>query len=78
MSTSAEFILSVKLIQKTLREDPELWDSWQSNIAHITADSLRSEFFELTQAEASYLSNRFADRLMNHFFEAPRDERYKR
>lgn len=65
---------AVRHLQKVMKNDPEFWLTWQSNIACVTADSLRAEFFELTQQQAMESGNRCADRLMSHLFNAPRRE----
>lgn len=60
-----------RYMRKQIQKDPEFWRTYHANIACITADSLRAEFFGLTQQQAMESGNRCADRLMRHLFDAP-------
>lgn len=63
---------AVRHLEKELRGDIDFWRSYHANYACVVADQLQKEFRGLTQYEAMELGNNCADRIMAHFYKAPR------
>lgn len=62
---------AVRYLSKQLQKDKAFRDSWQANMAVSIQDEMRVEVDSDRIGQANYLlSNRMADRLMKHLFNA--------